>query len=62
MRLNYKQSQLPDSIGWITHLQVNVFLQEGISFLFCRGERRKSEGGEIRQSEHMLQKIISARF
>lgn len=34
----------------------------GISFLFCRGERRKSEGGEIRQSEHMLQKIISARF
>lgn len=37
-------------------------LIKNISFLFCRGERRKSEGGEIRQSEHMLQKIISARF
>lgn len=38
------------------------YLIKNISFLFCRGERRESEGGEIRQSEHMLQKIISARF
>lgn len=27
-------------------------LIKNISFLFCRGERRKSEGGKIRQSEH----------
>lgn len=69
MRLNYKQSQLPDSIGWnLDYSFTSQCVSSGgkliknISFLFCRGERRKSEGGEIRQSEHMLQKIISARF
>lgn len=64
----YKTEAQPDEVElqtitiarlyWLDYSFTSLCVSSGgkliknISFLFCRGERRKSEGGEIRQSEH----------